>query len=103
MNTPLTAAAVACLIVSCLMMPKFGAPPNPRNPMFMHASVAMIPQNHPLDFQKTHKNAGSDYRPEGCPDKVNVHDFVDQNLGKAVPYGVYDIAANAGCVSVGID
>ena len=49
------------------------------------------------------KNGGSDYRQEGCPDKVNVHDFVDKELGKAIPYGVYDIAANAGCVSVGID
>jgi hypothetical protein len=51
----------------------------------------------------SYKNGGSDYRPEGCPDKVNVHDFVDKELGKAIPYGVYDIAANAGCVSVGID
>jgi DDE family transposase len=50
-----------------------------------------------------YKNVGSDYRPEGCPDAVNVHDFVDAELGKVVPYGVYDIAANAGCVSVGID
>ena len=32
-----------------------------------------------------------------------MHDFVDPELGKAIPYGVYDIAANAGCVSVGID
>ena len=39
---------------------------------------------------------------EGCPELVDVHDFVDKDLGKAVPYGVYDIAANAGCVSVGI-
>src|SRR5271166_97003 len=46
-----------------------------------------------------YKNAGSDYRPEGCPDQVKVHDFVDEELGKVVPYGVYDIAANAGCVS----
>jgi hypothetical protein len=50
-----------------------------------------------------YKNAGSDYRPEGCPDEVKVHDFVDKELGKAIPYGVYDIAADAGCVSVGID
>jgi DDE family transposase len=50
-----------------------------------------------------YKNGGSDYRLEGCPDKVNEHDFADKELGKAVPYGVYDIAANAGCVSVGID
>jgi len=50
-----------------------------------------------------YKNGGSDYRPEGCPDRVNVHDFVDDELGKVVPYGVYDITANAGWVSVGID
>ena len=49
------------------------------------------------------KNAGSYYRPEGCPDKVKVHDFVDAELGKVIPYGVYDITANAGCVSLGID
>ena len=49
------------------------------------------------------KNAGADYRAEGHPDKVNVHDFIDKELGKAIPYGVYDIAANAGYVSVGID
>ena len=50
-----------------------------------------------------YKNVGSDYRPQGNPDEVNVHDFVDKDLGKAVPYGVYDIAANVGCVSVGVD
>jgi hypothetical protein len=50
-----------------------------------------------------YKNVGSDYRPQGCPEQVKVHDFVDAELGKVVPYGVYDIAANAGCVSVGID
>jgi len=50
-----------------------------------------------------YKNGGSDYREQGCPDEVNVHDFVDKDLGKAIPYGVYDIGANAGCVSVGIN
>ena len=50
-----------------------------------------------------YKNVGSDYRPQGCPEQVKVHDFVDAELGKVVPYGVYDIAANTGCVSVGID
>jgi len=49
------------------------------------------------------KNVGSDYRPQGRPDEVNVHDFADKDLGKAVPYGVYDIGANAGWVSVGVD
>ena len=49
-----------------------------------------------------YKNGGSDYRPQGDPQRVNVHDFVDKELGKAVPYGIYDVAANAGFVSVGI-
>jgi hypothetical protein len=48
------------------------------------------------------KNGGSDYRPKGEPVRVNVHDFEDKMLGKVVPYGVYDIAANAGFVSLGI-
>lgn len=49
-----------------------------------------------------YKNAGSDYRPQGQPARVNVHDFPDKELGKAVPYGVYDVAANEAFVSVGI-
>jgi hypothetical protein len=49
-----------------------------------------------------YKNGGSDYRPKGDPQRVNVHDFADKELGKAVPYGVYDVAANTGFVSVGI-
>lgn len=49
------------------------------------------------------KNAGSDYRPQGTPDHVRVHDFIDKKLGKAIPYGVYDLADNSGYVSVGID
>ena len=50
-----------------------------------------------------YKNGGSDYRGKGCPDKVKDHDFMDKSLGKAIPYGVYDIHANVGWVSVGID
>ena len=49
------------------------------------------------------KNGGSDYGPEGKPIEVNVHDFEDKTLGKVVPYGVYDIGANLGYVSLGID
>jgi len=49
------------------------------------------------------KNAGSDYRPTGCPDLVNTHDFMDQDLGKAVPHGIYDLGANPGWVTVGVD
>jgi hypothetical protein len=49
------------------------------------------------------KNPGTDYRPKGCPDRVRTHDFMDKQLGKAIPHGVYDVAANAGWVTVGID
>ena len=49
------------------------------------------------------KNAGRELRPKGQPEPVRVHDFLIPELGRAVPYGVYDIAANAGWVSVGID
>ena len=48
------------------------------------------------------KNGGSDYRPKGDPHRVNTHDFQDKELGKVVPYGVYDVGANAGWVSLGI-
>jgi hypothetical protein len=48
------------------------------------------------------RNGGTDYRPRGTPQRVNVHDFEDKELGKVVPYGVYDMTANAGFVSVGI-
>lgn len=49
------------------------------------------------------KNAGRELRRKGRPDEVRVHDFVIPGNGRAVPYGVYDIAANQGWVSVGID
>ena len=85
-----------------------------RDAQFEHINAAVIASQAAgqpvisIDTKKKeligpYKNVGSDYRPEGCPDQVRVHDFVDTELGKVVPYGVYDIAANAGCVSVGID
>ena len=48
------------------------------------------------------KNNGREWHPQGSPDAVRVHDFIIPELGRAVPYGVYDIAANAGWVSVGM-
>ena len=48
------------------------------------------------------KNPGKTYRPKGNPTKVNTHDFPDRELGKAVPYGVYDLVHNEAGVSVGI-
>jgi len=49
------------------------------------------------------KNGGREWMPRGQPDEVRVHDFMDKTLGKAIPYGVYDITNNQGWVSVGID
>jgi len=49
------------------------------------------------------KNGGREWQPKGAPEKVRVHDFPDKDLGKAIPYGVYDVTANQGWVSVGTD
>jgi Rhodopirellula transposase DDE domain len=48
-------------------------------------------------------NGGQEWQPQGEPEPVRVHDFKDEKLGKAIPYGVYDIVNNEGWVSVGID
>ena len=49
------------------------------------------------------KNGGREWRPKGSPARVDAHDFPDRELGKAIPYGIYDLAANAGWVNVGTD
>ena len=72
-----------------------------RDAQFEHINAAVIATQAAgqpvisIDTKKkelvgSYKNAGSDYRPQGCADKVNVHDFVDKELGKAIPYGIYD-------------
>ena len=50
-----------------------------------------------------YKNGAKEWMPAGAPEKVKVHDFVDVELGRANPYGVYDVASNTGWVSVGTD
>ena len=50
-----------------------------------------------------YKNPGREWCPKGDPQRVNVHDFPNPKQGKAIPYGVYDLASNEGWVSVGID
>ena len=50
-----------------------------------------------------YKNGGKEWMPQGEPEKVKVHDFVDKELGRANPYGVYDVANNNAWVSVGTD
>ena len=49
------------------------------------------------------KAVGSEWRPKGKPELVRTHDFPDEQLGKAIPYGVYDLACDQGWVNVGID
>jgi len=49
------------------------------------------------------KNNGREWQPKGVPETVNVHDFENKELGKAIPYGIYDLIKNEGWVSVGID
>jgi hypothetical protein len=49
------------------------------------------------------KNAGQEWQPKGAPEKVQVHDFPDDAIGKALPYGVYDMARNEAWVSIGQD
>jgi hypothetical protein len=49
------------------------------------------------------KNAGCEWQLQGEPVPVRVHDFIDEKLGKAIPYGVYDVGLNNAWVSVGVD
>jgi transposase len=49
------------------------------------------------------KNIGRELRPKGQPELVRVHDFMDKDLGRATPYGIYDLGQNSGWVSVGMD
>ena len=49
------------------------------------------------------KNGGREWQPQGAPELVDVHDFPTDAIGKAIPYGVYDVAANDGFVNVGVD
>ncbi len=85
-----------------------------RDAQFQHINAAVntaLAEHEPVisvDTKKKElvgdfKNGGREYRPAGDPEKVRVHDFLIKELGRAVPYGVYDLAANAGWVNLGID
>jgi Rhodopirellula transposase DDE domain len=85
-----------------------------RNAQFEHISAAvrrLQKRGQPVvsvDTKKKEligdfKNAGREWQPQGEPEEVRVHDFQDPELGKVIPYGVYDITHNQGWVSVGID
>jgi transposase len=85
-----------------------------RNAQFEHiaAEVAAFQSRHQpvisVDTKKKElvgdfKNNGREWRPPGQPEPVRVYDFADKKLGKAIPYGIYDLTANLGWVSVGMD
>jgi hypothetical protein len=93
---------------------KEGAGNPDRNAQFEHINAQVLSfqkQQQPVvsvDTKKKElvgefKNAGQEWQPKGEPEKVNVHDFPDKKLGKAIPYGVYDLASNEGWGSVGIN
>jgi len=84
-----------------------------RNAQFEHINEQVVTfhrQRQPVISVDTKKkelvgdfrNAGREWQPKGLPENVRVHDFLDKKLGKAIPYGVYDLASNEGWVSVGI-
>ena len=91
-----------------------GASHPDRNAQFEHINAEVIAfqrRGQPVISVDTKKkelvgdfrNGGREWRPYGEPDEVRVHDFQDPALGKAIPYGVYDVTNNQGWVSVGID
>jgi len=93
---------------------KEGANHPDRNAQFEHINArvaAQLAAGEPaisVDTKKKElvgdfKNAGREWRPQGEPEKVRVHDFEIKELGKVAPYGVYDLARNVGWVSVGVD
>ena len=119
-NHPVTDRTVAALLkeagysLQANRKTKEGSSHPDRNAQFEHISgqVSVLQkQGQPVvsvDTKKKElvgefKNAGEEWRPEGKPEQVKVHDFLDKDLGKAIPYGVYDLASNEGWVSVGID
>lgn len=84
-----------------------------RNAQFEHINDQVVTfhrQRQPVISVDTKKkelvgdfrNVGREWQPKGLPETVRVHDFLDKKLGKAIPYGVYDLASNEGWVSVGI-
>ena len=68
-----------------------------------HSQPAISVDTKKKELVGDFKNVGREWHPHGQPATVRVHDFLDPTLGKAIPYGVYDLANNEGWVSVGID
>ncbi len=119
-NHPLTDRTVARLLkqagysLQANRKTREGSSHPDRNAQFEYINnrvLAFQRQNQPVisvDTKKKElvgefKNPGQEWQPKGEPEKVDVHDFPKKDLGKAIPYGVYDLASNEGWVSVGID
>ena len=88
---------------------KQAAVPRPRRNELPRSGLVQLVLSNYFDNTKkkeiigNFKNHGREWRPKGRPEAVNVHDFIDPKLKRAVPYGVYDINNNVGWVSVGTD
>jgi hypothetical protein len=93
---------------------KEGAQHVDRDAQFHHindTAAAFVAEGQPVisvDAKKKeligeYSNAGQEYQPSGKPVRTKVHDFIDPEMGKAIPYGVYDLGADEGWVSVGDD
>ncbi len=77
---------------------------NRRVRLFMRAGDPVISvDTKKKELVGNFKNGGQELRPQGDPQKVLVHDFVIPGLGRAIPYGVYDLGSNSGWVNVGSD
>jgi hypothetical protein len=103
--------AIACKVIA---RPKKGRITPTANAQFEHINRTVKQYQHrgqpviSVDTKKKEligrfKNGGREWQPQGEPEEVQVHDFMDKQLGKAIPYGVYDLSENQGWVSVGID
>jgi hypothetical protein len=93
---------------------KEGAQHVDRDAQFRHindTAVAFMTDGQPVISVDTKKkelvgeysNAGKEFQPKASPERTKVHDFIDPEMGKAIPYGVYDLGADEGWVSVGDD
>ena len=77
---------------------------NDHGKRFLYAGLPVISVDTKKKENLGHfSNQGREYRPQGQPLETNMHDFPDEELGKAIPYGVYDIGRNEGWVNVGIN
>jgi hypothetical protein len=119
-NHPVTDRTVAALLkeagysLQANRKTKEGSAHPDRNAQFEHIGRRVTACQHrgqpvvSVDTKKKElvgefKNGGREWNPRGEPEQVKTHDFPDKTLGKAIPYGVYDLASNEGWVSVGID